>query len=109
MNPRISKYFDDILTCTLQIKEFMHDISDFNEFTNNIMLKKAIERNLEIIGEAMNTILKIEPNIQIRNSRKIVEVRNRLIHDYDNIDDVIIWGIVMKYLDELLEDIRKYI
>ena len=87
----------------------MLNVSDFNDFANNIMLKKAIERNLEIIGEAMNSILKLEPTIQIRNSQKIVEVRNRLIHDYDNIDDVIIWGIVMKYLDELLDDIKEYI
>ena len=71
------------------------------------MLKKAVERNLEIIGESLNTILKLESNIQITNARQIVDLRNKLIHEYDKIDDVIIWGIVKKHLVLLKEEINN--
>ena len=45
--------------------------------------KRAVERNIEIIGEAMNHILKLEPDIPISDSRRIVDTRNRIIHGYE--------------------------
>jgi uncharacterized protein with HEPN domain len=47
--------------------------------------RRAIERNLEIIGEAVNRILKAEPGLNLSNSRKIVDARNRIIHGFDTI------------------------
>jgi uncharacterized protein with HEPN domain len=49
------------------------------------MLQYAVERNIEIIGEAMNKLLKVEPNVNISNSRRIVDARNKIIHGYDEI------------------------
>lgn len=62
------------------------------------MLQDATERNLEIIGEAMNKILVIQANIKISDSRKIVNTRNKLIHGYDSIDNAEIYVIVKRYL-----------
>ena len=60
-----------------------------------------MERNIEIIGEAMSRIMKIDPKIKISNSRKIVDARNKIIHGYDEIYDDVIWGIVVNSLPVL--------
>ncbi len=107
MNQRINKHLADIKECIEQIESFTGTINNFYEFRDNIMLKKAVERNLEIIGESLNTILKFESKIQITNARQIVDMRNKLIHEYDKIDDVVIWGIVKKHLVLLKEEINN--
>lgn len=62
------------------------------------MLQEAVERNLIAIGEAVNTLLKKHPDIQITNSRKIVDTRNKLTHEYDEIENVQVWNIIIKHL-----------
>lgn len=71
------------------------------------MLRRGIEREIEIIGEAANRILKIDKNIQIKNARQIVDTRNWVIHGYDKVDDVVIWGIVTKHLPKLKKEIEE--
>ena len=65
-----------------------------------------MERELEIIGEATNRILKIDGSIAISNARRIVDLRNRVIHAYDAVDDVIVWSIVVKSLPGLKQEIN---
>ena len=62
------------------------------------MVKRAVERNIEIIGEAVNRILNQYPTIAITNARKIVDTRNRISHGYDSVSDDIIWAIVIRDL-----------
>ena len=69
------------------------------------MLKRAIERNLEIIGEAINRILKEDPDFPIENAKKIIGLRNQIIHGYDSISDENIWGIITVYLPKLKSEI----
>ena len=71
------------------------------------MLRRGIEREIEIIGEATNRILKLEENIEIRNARQIVDTRNWVIHGYDKVDDVVIWGIISNHLPKLKEEIEN--
>ena len=66
-----------------------------------------MERNVEIIGEALSRILKQDETIVIANSRKIVDTRNRIIHGYDTVSDDIIWGIITKHLPVLQIDIEQ--
>ena len=61
-------------------------------------MQDAVERNIITIGEAMNSILKIEREIAISNSRKIVDARNKLTHGYDDIENLQIWSIIVNYL-----------
>ena len=68
--------------------------------------KRAIERNIEIIGEAMSRIIKENNSVEISNSRKIVDVRNRIIHGYDSVSDDVIWGIVIKNLPVLQKEVE---
>ena len=68
---------------------------------------RGVEREIEIIGEAVNRILKIDAKIQISNARKIVNLRNWVIHSYDNVDSVIIWVILQKDLPLLQKEVAK--
>ncbi|MCX6273553.1 MAG: DUF86 domain-containing protein [Bacteroidetes bacterium] len=52
-----------------------------------MLLKRAIERDLEIIGEAVNRILKTDPDFPLDSARRIVGLRNQIIHAYDSISD----------------------
>ena len=65
-----------------------------------------MERNIEIIGEAMSRILKSEPLISISDSRKIVDTRNRIIHGYDSVSDDVIWLIAIRYLPILEKEVK---
>lgn len=67
------------------------------------MRKRAVERNLEIIGEAINRIIKTDPVIasKITDSNAIVGLRNQVIHAYDNISDETIWAILTNHLPKL--------
>jgi uncharacterized protein with HEPN domain len=69
--------------------------------------KRAVERNIEIIGEAMNRILKENSEIEISNSRKIVAVRNRIIHGYDSVSDDLVWGIIINQLPILKVEVEQ--
>ena len=62
--------------------------------------------DVEIIGEAANRILKIDPSISIENARKIVDLRNWVIHGYDKVDDVVIWSIVSRHLPILKKQVE---
>jgi uncharacterized protein with HEPN domain len=73
----------------------------------DIKTKRAVERNLEIIGEAMNRILKHDESITITSSRKIVDMRNRIIHGYDSLTDEAVWGIILNHLPALKVEIEQ--
>ena len=73
------------------------------------MLRRGVEREIEIIGEAMNRILKMDSEFHIENARQIVDARNWVIHGYDKVDDVVIWGIVSNHLPKLKKEIEEYL
>jgi uncharacterized protein with HEPN domain len=98
MQPEELKYLYDVQTSIQSIKDFTIDIKSFQDFENNKLVKRAVERELEIIGEAINRLLKMNNSIQITNARKIVNLRNWVIHSYDNVDSVIISAILQKDL-----------
>ena len=109
MQREILKYLLDIQESINSIYDYLGDKRDFNEYKTNKLLRRGIERELEIIGEATNRILKLDKSIEISDSRRIVDLRNWVIHGYDKIDDVIIWGIVSIDLPKLKEQVRKLI
>ncbi len=101
MTDEIRKYLHDIKVSIIAINEYLGTERNFFNFQNNRMLKMAIEREFEIIGEAMNRILKIDNKISISSSRKIVDLRNYLSHGYDSVDYNTLWGIISKHLPKL--------
>jgi len=109
MQHEILKYLYDIQESIDSITEFLGDTRDFKVYQSSKILRRAIERELEIIGEATNRILKIDPKIEIADSRRIVNLRNWVIHGYDKVDDVIIWGILSRDIPRLKEQVEKLI
>jgi uncharacterized protein with HEPN domain len=107
MPHRIEKYLYDIKESIDSIYEYLGDKRDFNEYKKNKILKRAVERELEIIGEAVNRILTINPDIEITEARKIVDLRNWVIHGYDRVDDTIIWGIISRDLPKLKQQVNQ--
>jgi uncharacterized protein with HEPN domain len=107
MQLEIKKYLFDIQTSINSINEYLGSKRDFNEFENNKLLRRGIEREIEIIGEAANRICKIDSTINIDNVRKIIDLRNWVIHGYDKIDNVVIWGIIIKQLPLLKNQIDE--
>ena len=98
MKEQAKTWLEDIDRAIDEIYSFLPEKRDFFEFKKDLKTRKAVERNIEIIGEAMNRVLKENPEIEISNSRQIVDTRNRFIHGYDTVSEEIIWGIINKYL-----------
>jgi len=71
------------------------------------MLRRAVEREFEIIGEAMSRIEKVDPTINISSKKQIINMRNRVIHGYDKIDNEIVWGTIVRHLPKLKEEIDQ--
>ncbi len=110
MEERILKWLYDIKSAIEEIESYFVDIpKDFNQYSSNLILKRAVERDLEIIGESVNRILKQDPDFSIINAKKIVGLRNQIIHAYDNISDENIWAIIQKHIPNLRDEIIKLI
>ena len=101
MEKEIKVWLEDIKQAISEINQFLPGQKIFQEFKKDLKAKRAIERNIEIIGEAVNRIIKKDPNIHITNSRKIVDTRNRISHGYDSVSDDIIWAIVVRDIPKL--------
>jgi len=105
MNLETKKYLFDIKISIESIYDYLGEKRDFLEFQKNKLLRRGIEREIEIIGEAMSKLMKISTDIKIENARQIIDTRNWVIHGYDKVDDVIIWGIISNHLPKLKEEI----
>lgn len=100
------KHLQDILIAIEEIESFFgNEPKQFEDFYSNLCLRRAIERNIEIIGEAMNRILKTDKNIAITNARKIVDARNYIIHGYDSLSADILWSMVINHLPKLKNEV----
>ena len=107
MDKDIKKYLYDILAATKEVEQYFEGRPKrYEDFVTNYMLRRAIERNIEIMGEATNRILKIDENIAISNARKIVDARNYVIHGYDRLSPDILWSIVINHLPLLQQEVE---
>jgi uncharacterized protein with HEPN domain len=70
-------------------------------------LQRAIERDLEIIGEAIRKIIEIDPSITITSAKNIIGLRNIISHAYDSVEPEMIWGIIQNNIPVLAEEIKK--
>ena len=107
MDPEIKTWLFDILQSIQEVESYYENQpKKFEEYVSDTKTKRAIERNLEIIGEAVNRIIKKDSHFQIQHSSKIVGARNRIIHGYDKISDDLIWSIVINHLPKLKEEVE---
>jgi uncharacterized protein with HEPN domain len=108
MKDNILAFLHDIREAGLSIKSFIAG-KTFEDYSNQEMLRCAVERKFEIMGEAMNRIHKENPDYleKLRDYRDVISFRNILIHGYDSIDVRIVWGIIQEDLDRLLDDVTE--
>ena len=110
MPHRIKKLLTDISLSIEEVEEFCQAKS-FEDFEADRLLQVAIERELEIIGEALNRLYRIDKeNIENRISeyRNIVGLRNIIAHGYDIVDVAVIWDVVRNYIPVLKREIKDY-
>lgn len=103
------KYLSDIIQAIDLIEDFTKSVSSYNDYINDLKTQSAVERQLGIIGEAVNKFDILHPEISLENARRIVGFRNRLIHAYDAVDSSIIWSIIKRHLTPLKEEIKHLI
>jgi uncharacterized protein with HEPN domain len=110
MEIEIASCLVDINQAIKEINEFLPDNKDFFEFKKDTKTKRAVERNIEIIGEAVRKITELQPDINISSSKKIIGLRNIISHAYDSIEPALIWGIIQKDIPTLsieIEELKK--
>jgi uncharacterized protein with HEPN domain len=101
------KYLIDILEAAADIQLFAEGMT-YDEYHANRLVKAAVERKFEIIGEALNRLARLSPPTvaAIRDYEKIIAFRNVVIHGYDVVSDPIVWDVIQSKLPLLLDDAR---
>jgi uncharacterized protein with HEPN domain len=108
MQPNLLKYILDIESVIEEIELIKHKTqNNFNNFSNDIILQRAVERDLEIIGEAVRKMIKINPQIEISASKNIIGLRNIISHAYDSVEPEMLWGIIQKNIPILANEIQR--
>ncbi len=108
MDDQIYKSLKDILNSIAHIELFCSTRPrEFSAFCEDICFRSAVQCEIAIIGEAMNRILKLYPEIPITSARRIVNTRNYLIHGYDSLREDLIWAIVIKHLPLLKSEVTQ--
>ena len=108
MNDETRKNLTDILQAAEEIQDFVCGM-DFEAYQNTPVTKRAVERDFEIIGEALNRIRNSDSELleEISEHHRIIGVRNILIHGYDIVDEAIVWQAVTKHLPTLIEEVKE--
>lgn len=106
MDDQIKRYLFDISESIDSIESFLEGKKDFTVYLENKMLRRAVEREFEIIGEAISRLNKIDPDLPITSKRHMIGMRNRVIHGYDKIDDEIVWGVIVRHLPILGKEVK---
>ena len=108
MPREVQKLLYDVHQACASIARFTSGL-DLQAFQTNDLVRSAVERKFEIIGEALNQALKIQPDLAatITNSQQIIHFRHVLIHRYYRIDPAIVWGVVQDDLPKLAQEVEE--
>ena len=108
MQPETEKYLVDILSSANILITRTSSIENYGEYQQlDELLKDGILRRLSIIGEAVFQINKIDAELKITDKRKIAGLRHIIVHDYDKVDDLLIYSVLKKYLPLLNEEVLQ--
>ena len=105
MDDQVMKLLFDAQQAIDSILSFTKPIANFNEYKKNKLVRRAVERELEIVGEIMKRLRDKHPEISINGKDQIIGFRNRLSHGYDSVDDAIVWGILIRHIPVLKNEI----
>jgi len=108
MQHDVEKHLFDILVAAQDVQQFVGTMS-FDEYHANRLVKAAVERKFEIIGEALNRVARMSPETAaaIRDFEKVIAFRNLVIHRYDVVSDPLVWDVIENKLPLLIEDVAR--
>lgn len=110
MRLEAKKYLFDIRSAADRLAEFLAG-KTFADYQRDAMLRAAVERQFEIIGEAVSQLARFDEELAARftNFRRIVAFRNILIHGYADVDDGLVWDVVETNLPLLRQEVERLI
>lgn len=103
------KYLVDVQIFVDELIEIVGVEKRFEHFNNNLIYRRAIERQFELIGEAAKNFKTTNTEIEITHSKEIIGLRNRIAHAYDSIDYTVLWAIVINHIPNLKAEIDELI
>ena len=108
MTDELQQRMYDAKSACQAILSFTEHVS-LDAYTGDLLLRSAVERQFEILGEALNRADALDDAIveQLPDLPRIVGMRNRIIHGYDSVDDEIIWDAIQNYVPKLLQDLTS--
>lgn len=108
MQPNLLKYILDIESVIEEIEKVnQRSNHNFNNFAGDILLQRAAERDLEIIGEVVKKIRDEFSHLSISSSQKIIGLRNLIAHAYDTVEPEMLWGIIQREIPVLKKEIQN--
>ncbi len=110
MRTKTPKLLEDIRDAAAYIRDLAQGRT-LEDYRRDRMLRQTIERNFEIIGEAVNRLAQHDPDTAARigSHRQIVDFRNVLIHGYDLIDHRIVWSTIVEKIPVLLAEVESFL
>jgi uncharacterized protein with HEPN domain len=108
MQPRTPKHLEDVQLAAAFILEITTGRSEL-DYKSDKILRSTVERQFEIIGEALNRVSREDPETLglITNAAQIISFRNLLIHGYDLVDDARVWSVVERGLPLLAKEVSE--
>jgi uncharacterized protein with HEPN domain len=108
MSDEVRKDLFDVLEAAEEIAAFTRNM-DFQTYRDSTVTQRAVERDFEIIGEALNRIKRIDETVleAVSEHHRIIGFRNILIHGYDMVDARIVWSAIEDHLPVLISEIQK--
>ncbi len=108
MDEYILTYLQDILDSINELEGYFVDYTmKFEVFEKDFLRRSAVERKVEIMGEAINRILKIDQSFNLPNAKEIINTRNRVIHGYDSVTPEFLWGLILLHIPKLKKDVEQ--
>ena len=108
MDEYISIYLMDVKMAIDELESYFENYPmRYDVFEKDYLRRSAVERKTEIMGEAINRILKIDRNFPLPNAREIINTRNRIIHGYDSVRPEFLWSLVIRHIPQLKQDLGE--
>lgn len=108
MDERILAYLYDVKKAIIELESFFDGYPmRYDVFVKDALRRCAVERKTEIMGEAINRVLKIHPSFPLPNAKAVIDTRNRIIHAYDSVKPEFLWGLVIRHIPELKRDVER--
>ena len=110
MDEYIAVYICDVKGAIEEVESYFTGYPmRYDAFEKDYLRRSAVERKAEIMGEAINRILKIQRDFPLPNAKAVIDTRNRIIHGYDSVKPEFLWSLVIRHIPELKKDVDQII